>query len=105
MRTMPLVPCERYWFPTVFEPMDVVLLHNAGAGDESWSRRDLVRLVRASGFEPHYLPVQSALEHPKLLERGKFVIVAGGDGAVRKAALALLGRHRPLAPLPLGTAN
>jgi diacylglycerol kinase (ATP) len=31
--------------------------------------------------------------------------VAGGDGAIRKAALALIGRDRPLAPLPLGTAN
>ena len=35
----------------------------------------------------------------------EFVIVAGGDGAIRKASLALIGRERPLAPLPLGTAN
>src|SRR5690606_27192752 len=33
------------------------------------------------------------------------VIVAGGDGAIRRAGLAMIGRDKPLAPLPLGTAN
>ena len=85
--------------------MDVVLLHNAKAGDESWSRSDLLKLVRRAGFKPQYFPLRRALDDPKLLQRGEFVIVAGGDGAIRKAALALIGRDRPLAPLPLGTAN
>lgn len=85
--------------------MDVVLLHNAKAGGESWARKELVKLVRRGGFEPHYVPLRLGLENPKLLDRGEFVIVAGGDGAIRKAALALLGRGRALAPLPLGTAN
>jgi diacylglycerol kinase (ATP) len=85
--------------------MDVVLLHNAKAGDESWSRSDLLKLVRRAGFKPLYFPLRRALDEPKLMERGEFVIVAGGDGAIRKAALALIGRDRPLAPLPLGTAN
>jgi diacylglycerol kinase (ATP) len=85
--------------------MDVVLLHNAKAGNESWSRRDLMKLVRRAGFVPHYYSIRTAVEEPKLLDRGEFVIVAGGDGAIRKTALALLGRDRPLAPLPLGTAN
>jgi diacylglycerol kinase (ATP) len=85
--------------------MDVVLLHNAKAGGESWSRSDLVKLVRRAGFEPSYFSLRRALDEPKVLERGEFVIVAGGDGAIRKATLALIGRDRPLAPLPLGTAN
>ena len=85
--------------------MDVVLLHNPKAGDENWSRANLLKLVRRAGFEPKYFPLRRALDEPKLLDRGEFVIVAGGDGAVRKAALALIGRDRPLAPLPLGTAN
>jgi diacylglycerol kinase (ATP) len=84
--------------------MDVVLLHNAKAG-AGWSRKELVRLVKRAGFKPRYHALKHALEHPKLLDRGEFVIVAGGDGAIRKTALALLGRDRPLAPLPLGTAN
>src|SRR4051812_42199224 len=85
--------------------MEVVLLHNAKAGDESWSRKDLIRLVSRAGFKPKYYPLKFALARPKLLEDGEFVIVAGGDGAIRKVALALLDRNRPIAPLPLGTAN
>jgi diacylglycerol kinase family enzyme len=85
--------------------MEVILLHNEKAGNESWSRRDLLKLVRRAGFDPRYYSVRTALDQPKVLDRGEFVIVAGGDGAIRKAALALLGRDRPLAPLPLGTAN
>jgi diacylglycerol kinase (ATP) len=85
--------------------MDVLLLHNPKAGNESWSRRELIKLVRRAGYEPNYVPLSFALEDPKRLEQGKFVIVAGGDGGIRKAALALIGRGRPIAPLPLGTAN
>lgn len=85
--------------------MEVVLLHNEKAGNGSWPRKDLVKLVRRAGFEPHYVPLRLGLENPGMLDRGEFVVVAGGDGAIRKAALALLGRDRPLAPLPLGTAN
>jgi diacylglycerol kinase (ATP) len=85
--------------------MEVVLLHNPKAGNESWSRRDLVKLVRRGGFEPRYVPLRLGLDDPDRLDGGEFVIVAGGDGAIRKAALALIGRKRPIAPLPLGTAN
>src|SRR5688500_10689660 len=104
MRLPPRPPRTRL-VPACLWPMDVVLLHNAKAGDESWSRNDLVKLVRRSGFEPRYFPLQRALQEPKLLERGEFVIVAGGDGAIRKVAMAMIGRPTPLAPLPLGTAN
>jgi len=85
--------------------MEIVLLHNTKAGNESWSRRDLVKLVRRAGFEPHYHSIRMALDQPKLFERGEFVAVAGGDGAIRKVALAMLGQDRAIAPLPLGTAN
>ncbi len=85
--------------------MDVVLLHNAKAGNDSWSREDLIKLVERAGFKPRYFPLRLALNEPKLLDHGEFIIVAGGDGAIRKTALAALGRNRPLAPLPLGTAN
>lgn len=85
--------------------MRVVLLHNEKAGSKGWSKRDVTHLVRDAGFDPFYVPMKQAKLEPELLERGKFVIVAGGDGSIRKAAMLLLGRHRMLAPLPLGTAN
>lgn len=85
--------------------MDVVLLHNEKAGSYSWSRKELIRLLRREGFNPTYHPIKQALARPELMEAGEFVVVAGGDGAVRKVSLALIGRKRPIAPLPLGTAN
>jgi diacylglycerol kinase family enzyme len=85
--------------------MDVLLLHNPKAGNGSWRRRDLLRLVRRAGFSVDYVPLKEALAEPELMQRGDFLAVAGGDGAIRKVALALLGHKRPIAPLPLGTAN
>jgi diacylglycerol kinase (ATP) len=85
--------------------MDVVLLHNEKAGSSDWSRKDLVKLVSEAGFRPTYFSLADALDRPKRMEKGEFVIVAGGDGAIRKTVLALLGTARPIAPLPLGTAN
>lgn len=85
--------------------MDVVLLHHEKAGERSWSRRELIRLVRHVGLRPKYLSRDEALNQPDLLEKGEWVIVAGGDGSVRKIALRLLGKKIPIAILPLGTAN
>ena len=84
--------------------MDVVLLHNPKAGG-GWTRKKLVRAVERAGFRPRYFPLKYALNNPKVMDRGEFVIVAGGDGAIRKTVLAMLGHERPIAPLPLGTAN
>ncbi len=85
--------------------MRVVLLHNDKAGKSGCSKKEVTALVREAGFDPLYVPMKQAEVEPEVLERGEFVIVAGGDGSIRRAALLLLGRHRMLAPLPLGTAN
>lgn len=85
--------------------MHVVLLHNEKAGDEDWSRKDLLKHVRAAGFRVEYHDMKEALRRPRALDKADFVIAAGGDGTIRKVALALLGRGPALAPLPLGTAN
>ncbi|MES2692814.1 MAG: diacylglycerol kinase family protein, partial [Verrucomicrobiota bacterium] len=85
--------------------MEVILLHNEKAGKKGWARKEVMRLVRHAGFEPTYVELKEGLANPEILDHGEFVIVAGGDGAIRKASLALLGRHRMIAPLPLGTAN
>jgi diacylglycerol kinase (ATP) len=85
--------------------MDVVLLHNENAGSGNWSRKELIRLVRRAHLRPRYVSRNEALEKPHLLRQGEWVIVAGGDGSVRKTVLQLLGRHIPIAILPLGTAN
>lgn len=82
----------------------VTLIHNPTAGDEDHSRKQLLKLINNAGYEVYYESskgdLSAALDDP-----GEFVIVAGGDGTVRKVALQLLDHKVPLALLPMGTAN
>ena len=84
--------------------MRVTLIHNPTAGDESFSASELTALIERAGHRVLYRSskedYESALRMPADL-----VVVAGGDGTVRKAAMELLGRDTPLAVLPCGTAN
>lgn len=86
--------------------MDIAVLHNPTAGDRELPRRKLIRLLRAAGYRVQYFSLkEDGWKKPTSLRRVKFVVVAGGDGSVRKAALVLRDRGLPLALLPLGTAN
>lgn len=85
--------------------MDVVLLHNRGAGDEDHSEDKLLRLLKRHGYKPTYSSVDDGLADQELINRSEIVIAAGGDGTVRKIVTHLAGRKRPIAVLPLGTAN
>src|SRR3954468_12734901 len=89
--------------------MDVALLHNAKAGDEEFSEKKLVKLLRGGGYKAKYFPLKEALQDKRMLKEafahGKMVVVAGGDGSIRKVASRLAGTKRPIAPLPIGTAN
>ncbi len=89
--------------------MDVALLHNAKAGDEEFSEKKLVKLLRAGGYKAKYFPLKETLKDKRLLKEalhhGKMVVVAGGDGSIRKVANRLAGTKRAIAPLPIGTAN
>jgi diacylglycerol kinase family enzyme len=85
------------------------LLHNPTAGDNDFSRKELVKLITKEGFECTYASVKEegwdAFENDT-----DFLIIAGGDGTVRRVAKALMKRKRldkqyPLALLPHGTAN
>ena len=80
------------------------LIHNPQAGDEDHSQKHLMKLIGNAGYEVEYMSSKEdfaeALENP-----GELVIVAGGDGTVRKVGLQLLGNPTPLAILPMGTAN
>src|SRR5262245_1870824 len=82
----------------------VTLIHNPQAGDEDHSRNQLLKLIRDAGYEVTYKSSKedfaSALEDP-----GDLIVVAGGDGTVRRVALESLGTGVPLAILPMGTAN
>lgn len=85
--------------------MNVLLLHNATAGDESHTEKKLVRLLKRHGYKATYAPVEEGLNDKTLIKDAEIVVAAGGDGTVRKAVARLAGNKRPLAILPLGTAN
>lgn len=85
------------------------LLHNPTAGDEDHEKKDLVAMIEAEGFECRYSSTKDK-DWKELNGDADFVIVAGGDGTVKKMTTALLNRrlvekNLPIALLPLGTAN
>lgn len=85
--------------------MDIVVLHNRTAGDEEPSPGRLLALLRREGYHPHYFDLHTALEDGAQLPAADFIVVAGGDGSFRQAALQLRSIGRPFALLPVGTAN
>lgn len=85
--------------------MKVALFHHPDAGYGSHTAGKLRALLRAAGYQPVYFNLEEALDDRAALHTGEFVIVAGGDGSLRRVAMKLAGTGRALAPLPVGTAN
>jgi diacylglycerol kinase (ATP) len=81
----------------------ISLVHNPAAG-EGQDVDDVVQLLTDAGHEVRHRSStadwQSFLQDP-----GDLVVAAGGDGTVRKVALAAAERDVPFAALPIGTAN
>jgi diacylglycerol kinase (ATP) len=81
------------------------LLHNPKAGEGEYSEKKLTKLLTRAGYDCSYSSTkQSGWDK---ITAGEFdrVVVAGGDGTVRKVAKILLDQDTPIALLPLGTAN
>src|SRR5688572_33374639 len=81
--------------------MRVTLVHNPGAGDESHSAKRILKRLTDAGHDATLgltgkRGISKALEDP-----GDLVVAAGGDGTIKKVALALAGRGIPLAILPI----
>ncbi|GAB3268787.1 diacylglycerol kinase family lipid kinase [Larkinella harenae] len=85
------------------------LLHNPGAGDEEHSKKELMALIESEGFVCRYASTKKS-DWKELKTDVDFLVVAGGDGTVRRVAKHLLNRKLiekpyPIALLPNGTAN
>ena len=86
--------------------MRILLLHNPNAGREEHEGEELIKALAHAGHEAFYLSskkkgLKKAFQNSDI----DLVLVAGGDGAVGKAARYLIGSKIPLSILPLGTAN
>jgi diacylglycerol kinase (ATP) len=83
--------------------MRISLVHNPTAGGGQ-DLDDLVRLLTDAGHDVRHR--SSKGDWKRLLQDpGDLVVAAGGDGTVRKVALAAADRGVPFAILPIGTAN
>ncbi len=86
----------------------VTLLHNPGAGDEEHSGKELVRSIESAGYNCRYISVKD-YDWTAFRPQTELIAIAGGDGTVRKAIVALLSQNTHqnhlFAILPSGTAN
>jgi diacylglycerol kinase (ATP) len=89
----------------------VILLHNPSAGDEEYGKDKLLAMLKKAGYDCRYLSTKEEnwKEFKQDLENIELLVVAGGDGTVRKVVKTLLngdaGLSLPIALIPLGTAN
>jgi diacylglycerol kinase (ATP) len=83
----------------------VTLVHNPGAGDEQHSAKRILKELAKAGYDAHLPSARKEGLEKALADPGDLVVVAGGDGSIKKVALAIAGRGIPMAILPVGTAN
>jgi diacylglycerol kinase (ATP) len=81
------------------------LLHNPKAGGGEYSIKKLMALIRSAGFNCSYSSTKKRGWEKIEAADGNFIVLAGGDGTIRKVAGELLDKSVPIGVLPLGTAN
>ena len=85
--------------------MDVTLIHNPKAGSGTLEEKELIEEFRRAGHEVVYNSAKDKKLTRAFHDPGEVVVIAGGDGTVRKVARHVIGSNVPIAVLPLGTAN
>ena len=85
--------------------MRTLLLHNPKAGAGGHTEKELLAALKVGGMRSSYCSTKSA-EFPDILtKKVDQYVVAGGDGTIAKVLTKLPDRSRPVAIVPLGTAN
>ncbi len=87
--------------------MQATLIYNRQAGGSgALDVHEALDAIREAGFEPVYRPTQNESDLDSALARAEgLVVAAGGDGTLRAVITRLVREKKPLAVIPLGTAN
>jgi diacylglycerol kinase (ATP) len=83
----------------------LILLHNPMSGDEEHGRHDLESLLEQAGHELVYRSLKDDDFAEGLSEPADLIVVAGGDGSVRKVFTALGEGPTTVTLFPIGSAN
>ncbi|MDT0647949.1 diacylglycerol kinase family protein [Zunongwangia sp. F260] len=88
----------------------VQIVHNPTAGSGEHNKEELIEIIEASGYRAQYVSTDYVFWKKQLdLQETDAILLAGGDGTVRKLAKNLIKKDPshmvPLHLMPLGTAN
>jgi diacylglycerol kinase (ATP) len=86
------------------------LLHNPEAGHGEYGKKELISMIQSAGYGCSYSSTKEKGWEKIESKDTDFIILAGGDGTVRRVSgellnQKLLDRKLPIALLPMGTAN
>jgi diacylglycerol kinase family enzyme len=85
--------------------MRTILIYNPTSGDEEHDGRSLSALLEAHGHDVRAASVKADSWEQLLSEPVELVVVAGGDGTIRKVFKELATSDVDVTVLPLGSAN
>jgi diacylglycerol kinase (ATP) len=83
----------------------VRVLHNPKAGAAELNKKKLLKLLQTAGYRCSYTSTKKSGWDDIDTGETDFVVLAGGDGTVRKVAKSILDLRLAIGLIPLGTAN
>jgi diacylglycerol kinase (ATP) len=81
------------------------VFYNPKAGAAGLKKKQLVKLLEKAGYGCSYSSTKKPGWDKIDAVKTDFVVLAGGDGTIRKVARSILDLHLPIGLLPFGTAN
>ena len=82
-----------------------LLCHNPSAGTDGKDKDSILAALKLAGYETFYVSVKDDDFKKTLADSADLIVAAGGDGTLATVLTCLQDRTRPVAILPLGTAN